>query len=378
MSSGSAAQSVRVLRVRLKDKHASALRAMARDVNLVWNYCNDLSRQVLRRERRFMGAFEMQTYLNGSSKEGLGIGSAVFQQVAEEFVSRRKQFKKAQLRWRISNPKRSNYSLGWIPFKARSLSYRAGQVSFQGLKLSLWDSYGLGDHELGAGCFSEDSRGRWYLNVTVKVAQRAAEPGAKPSIGIDLGLKDFLATSTGEKVEAQRFYRDFEGALATAQRACKKQRVKAIHAKIANRRKDALHQLSTRLVQQHGAIFVGNVNAAGLAKTRMAKSVLDAGWSAFRTMLQYKCDDAGVWFEEVDEAYSTQTCSACGARSGPRGLEGLGIRGWRCACGAVHDRDVNAAQNILARGLARLAEGTPPEEGRRVTAARIPVLQGGE
>lgn len=112
MSSSLADKSVRVLRLRLKDKHAATLRTMAREVNLVWNYCNDISLQVLRRERRFMGVFEMQTYLNGASKEGLGIGSAVFQRVAEEFVTRRKQFKKAQLRWRVSNPRRSNYSLG--------------------------------------------------------------------------------------------------------------------------------------------------------------------------------------------------------------------------------------------------------------------------
>jgi transposase len=92
----------------------------------------------------------------------------------------------------------------------------------------------------------------------------------------------------------------------------------------------------------------------------MAKSVLDAGWSTFRTMLQYKSDDAGVWFEEVNEAYSTQTCSACDARSGPKGIAGLGIREWICPdCGVVHDRDVNAAKVILARGHARLAGGIP-------------------
>jgi IS605 OrfB family transposase len=177
---------------------------------------------------------------------------------------------------------------------------------------------------------------------------------------MDLGLKDFAATSNGKKIEAERFYRDQEAALALAQRARKKARVQAIHAKIANRRKDLLHQLSTRLVAENGAIFVGNVNAAGLERTRMAKSVLDAGWSTFRTMLQYKCDDAGVWFDQIDEAYSTQTCSACEARSGPKGLKGLGIREWSCPeCGAVHDRDVNAAKIILARGLARLAGGIP-------------------
>jgi len=114
--------------------------------------------------------------------------------------------------------------------------------------------------------------------------------------------------------------------------------------------------------QVHAVNFVGNVNASKLAKTRMAKSVMDAGWSTFRTMLQYKCDSAGVWFEEVNEAYSTQTCSNCGHRpqSRPKGIAGLGIREWQCdACGSIHDRDVNAALNILAAGRGRLAGGIP-------------------
>jgi putative transposase len=159
-------------------------------------------------------------------------------------------------------------------------------------------------------------------------------------------------------IEAERFYRDLEPALARAPRARRRNRSRAIHAKIANRRKDFLHKLSTRLVKGNGAIFVGNVNASALAETRLAKSVLDAGWSAFRTMLQYKCDDAGVWFAEVDEAFSTQTCSVCNSRAGPKGRKDLGIRGWQCTvCGAIHDRDVNAAHNILAAGHRRLAEG---------------------
>ena len=111
---------------------------------------------------------------------------------------------------------------------------------------------------------------------------------------------------------------------------------------------------------ENGAIFVGNVNASGLAKTGMAKSVLDAGWSTFRTMLMYKSDGAGVWFDEINEAFSTQDCSACGARSGPKGLKDLGIREWTCMeCGTHHDRDVNAARNILRRGHATLEVGIP-------------------
>jgi hypothetical protein len=122
-----------------------------------------------------------------------------------------------------------------------------------------------------------------------KPAVRSILYRSVPSVGIDLGLKSFAAFSDEAipPVDAQRFYRDLEPALARAQRAQKPQRSRAIHAKIAHRRKDFLHKLSTRLVKANGAIFVGNVNASALAKTRQAKSVLDAGWSAFRTMLQF-------------------------------------------------------------------------------------------
>jgi transposase len=93
----------------------------------------------------------------------------------------------------------------------------------------------------------------------------------------------------------------------------------------------------------------------------MAKSTLDAGWSSLKTMLEYKSRQAGVIFEEVNEAYSTQTCSSCGEISpnSPKGMSGLGIRGWTCYCGVSHDRDQNAAKNILAAGHCRLAVGIP-------------------
>jgi putative transposase len=212
------------------------------------------------------------------------------------------------------------------------------------------------------------SRGRWYLIVCVpqRVGDERNKPSvgsildrSVPSLGIDLGLRTFAAFTDEAiaPIEAERFYRDLEPALARAQRARHRNRARVIHAKIANRRKDFLHKLSTRLVKGNGAIVVGNVNASALAKTRLAKSVLDTGWSAFRTMLQYKCADAGVWSDEVDEAFSTQTCSVCNSRAGPKGRKDLGIRGWQCTvCEAVHDRNVNAAHNILAAGHRRLAE----------------------
>lgn len=357
----SSRESTRTLRLRLKDKHSALLREQAREVNFVWNYCNELSLKILQREGRFCSSAELDRYTAGATKEGLSLHSQTVQAISKELVARRRQFKKRRLAWRKSSGARR--SLGWIPVKASALRYKGGQVWYGGRPLSLWDSYGLHQYELGTGSFSEDSRGRWYLNVSV-LTKRAPASRATKSVGLDLGLMDFLATSDGLKVDGHDFYRALEPKISAAQRANKKQRVAALHAKVKARRKDALHKLSTALVREYGAIFVGNVNAAGLAQTRMAKSVLDAGWSAFRTMLQYKCDDAGVWFEAVNEAFSTQTCSCCASRTGPKGVAGLGIRAWQCeVCGSVHDRDVNAARNILLTGMSSRAGGAGLQDG---------------
>ena len=144
--------------------------------------------------------------------------------------------------------------------------------------------------------------------------------------------------------------------LGLAQRAKNKSRIKAIHAKIKHRRADALHKYSRKLVNTNAAIFVGNVSSLKLVRTKMAKSVLDASWATLKTMLEYKSAHAGIVFEEVNEAYTTQTCSSCKAISAnsPKGRAGLGIREWTCECGVTHNRDVNAAKCILAVGLDRL------------------------
>jgi IS605 OrfB family transposase len=246
-----------------------------------------------------------------------------------------------------------------VPFKAGGVKYKAGQIAFLGDKFSLWDSYGLSKFEMKAGSFAQDARGRWYLNVCVKVQAQKSEGTAL--IGIDLGLKTAATCSDGTALESG-VYRRHEAALGTAQRAGKKNRVRAIHAKIANTRKDAMHKFSTGLVERSAAIFVGNVQAGAMVKTRMAKSTLDAGWSMLKTMLEYKSHQAGIVFEEVNEAYTTQTCSNCGVipASSPKGRAGLGMRRWSCCeCGAEHDRDVNAARNIAAAGHGRLAGGIP-------------------
>lgn len=348
---------MKTLKLRIKDKHAKVLAAMACEVNQVFNFCNETSMRAIRERYQWLSGYDLQKLTAGFSKcDGVKVGSGTVQLVCAEYATRRKQFKKARLNWRVSNPKSSKYSLGWIPFKGGHAKYKAGQVEFAGQKFSLWDSYGLSKYELRAGSFSQDSRGRWYLNVAIEV-QCKASVGIS-AVGIDLGLKECATTSNGDKLEG-RWYRANEKALAIAQRARKKKRAKAIHAKIGNQRKDAMHKFSTKLVRDNAAIFVGDVASAKLVKTKMAKSTLDAGWSMLKMMLEYKSHQAGIVFEEVNESYSTQTCSQCASIEGPKGLKGLGIRQWTCSCGAEHDRDVNAARNIAARGHARLAGGIP-------------------
>jgi len=361
----------KTLKLRLKDKHAGFLREQARAINFVWNICNELSVKHFERKREFLSAYDMQTYTKGAGKE-LNLHSQSVQAVQEEYCLRRKQFKKVKLRWRVSDGSRR--SLGWVPFKASALSYKNGQVWFCGKPLSLWDSYGLSKYELGASSLSEDARGRWYLNVTVQVVCKPEirVPLSRAALGIDLGLKELLTDSEGQSVPAQKFYRDMQPKLAAAQRANKKKRVRAIHAKIANRRKDHLHKLSTQQVREHCAIFVGDVNAAGLAKTNMAKSVLDAGWSTYRTMLQYKCHQAGVWFKEVNESYSTQECHVCHQLTGPKGQQELDVRSWTCEhCGTEHSRDHNAAINIRERGLTWLEQQFEDTQVQRGQPHRI-------
>ena len=363
-----AGKAIKTLSVRVKDRHVKVLDRMAVEVNQVWNLANEMAYEAWHipvpevgwMQGVWRSAFDIQKAMAGINKQrDWMIGSATIQEVIAVHAKTRSQFKRSKLRWRVSRG--AKRSLGWIPFKSRAARFEGGKVRFAGQSFSVWDSYGLDDFKFRAGSFAQDGRGRWYLNVQVEAPVQPRSEGTG-AIGIDLGLKDVAVCSDGNRLEAIRAYRDFEQALGIAQRARKTNRVRAIHAKIKHRRKDALHKFSRKLVEQNAAIIVGNVSSSGLAKTRMAKSVLDSGWSMLRTQLQYKAMARGVWFEEVDETYTTQACSCCGhiGDSSPKGRAGLGIREWTCqACGTRHDRDINAARNILALGHERLAGGIP-------------------
>ncbi|WP_180100090.1 RNA-guided endonuclease TnpB family protein [Acinetobacter sp. YH12153] len=350
---------MKTLKLRIKDRHSRVLNQLASEVNFVWNYVNELAFKHLKRKGEFLSAYDIAKYTKGTSKE-CGLHSQTVQAVTEELVTRRKQFKKAKLRWRVSNKKSARRSLGWIPFKKVAIKYADGYVQYGKHPFKLWDSYGLSQYSVKTGAFVEDSRGRWYVCLVVD-SLKTEKSTATKAIGIDLGLKDIATCSDGTVISNPKFYRAYEQKLGIAQRARNKKRVRALHAKIANCRKDHLHKASSQLVKENALIVVGDLSAKKLVKTKMAKSVLDTGFSALKTMLKYKCENASVLFEEVNEAYTTQTCSCCGeiTASSPKGRADLRIREWRCVeCGTFHEnRDINSALNILALGHKRLAVG---------------------
>ncbi len=331
------------------------LNQQARTVNFVWNYCNDRQKDALRFNRRWHSGFDLINLTTGASKE-LGLHSGTINDICQQYARSRAQSGRPYLRYR------GRKSLAWVPLKGRELKREGNAFRFASNTFRVFYSRPLPEGRIADGTnFSRDRRGNWFLNIVIEV-QVAPTRLPVHGVGIDLGLKQFATLSDGSAFAAPRLYRDLEDALATAQRARKRLRVLAIHAKIANRRHDFLHKLSSTIVASFDYIVVGNVNASGLATTSMAKSVYDAGWSSFRTQLAYKAVRHGAWFEEVNESLTTQICSNCGAlpESRPRGIADLGIREWNCSdCGAVHSRDLNAAKNILRRGRATLAVGIP-------------------
>ncbi|MFF4142881.1 RNA-guided endonuclease InsQ/TnpB family protein [Streptomyces sp. NPDC001698] len=219
----------------------------------------------------------------------------------------------------------------------------------------------------------KDAAGRYFVSFVVDAdpaADAARMPDTDQSIGIDLGLTHFAVLSDGTRIDSPRFLRRAEKKLKKAHRELSrkqkgsKNREKArrkmarAHARVTDARREFHHQLSTQLTRENQAIAVEDLAVSGLARTRLAKSVHDAGWSQFVNMLAYKAQRYGRTFVKVGRFEPTsQVCSTCGHRDGPKPLH---VREWTCtACGTLHDRDHNAAINIKAAGLAATACGAP-------------------
>jgi putative transposase len=205
-----------------------------------------------------------------------------------------------------------------------------------------------------------EADGRYYASFVVEVAATPL-PVVSSDVGLDLGLTTLAATSEGESIANPRHLRARERHLARAQRAlCRKQKgsanwakarvkVAAQHRKVREARADHLHKTALRLVRDNQAVYAEDLAVSGLARTRMAKSVHDAGWATLVRLLEEKAERYGRALVKVSRWFpSSQLCSACGVKDGPKPLS---VREWTCAaCGTKHDRDINAARNIRLEG----------------------------
>ena len=337
---------------RVKDATSGKrLVALGNKVNLVWNYCNEISIKSAERGPKWITKGQLRGLTKGASRE-LGLPSQVIQEIIDEFIIKRRAHRKPRLRWRVSRGVKR--SLGWVPFTSQDIGIVGrGVAELRGQRFRFWQHRDI-EGEIKSGNFSQDARGRWYINIVVEV-DRPPAPNRQKIVGIDLGFKTMAAAYNAPDLEQARFYRDLEPKLAEAQRRGRHRQAKTLHAKIANRRKDALHKYSRTVVNDAGAVFVGSVSPYWQIKSGKAKATLDMSWTMLRNLLKYKCDHAGVAFAEVDERYTTQACSECESLGGPKGREGLGVRQWVCGeCGCIHDRDLNAAVNIARLGCETL------------------------
>jgi len=328
------------------------LKRFAIACNQVWNFCVATQREAERRREagancRWPSAFDLIMLASGSASD-LGLHYDTVQTVCRQFVKSRDQYRRSP-RFRASYG--AKRALGWIPIVPRAVRIDGSVVVYLKKAYRFWKSREI-EGQFKAGAFVQDARGRWYVTFACEVADDL--DAGNGEIGIDLGLKQLATLSDGQSVPALQHYRQYEAKLAVAHRAGKKKRARAIQAKIADVRRHHLHEQSTRIVRENRLIAVGNVSSSKLAKTRMGKSVLDASWGSFRHMLRYKAARRQAVYVDVDECWSSQVCSSCGGMppTRPRGIADLGIRSWQCSdCGASHDRDVNAARNILTTAL---------------------------
>lgn len=232
---------------------------------------------------------------------------------------------------------------------------------------------------------SRDAAGRWFVSILVETSVEHL-PATGNAVGIDVGIDSLAALSTGEKIVNLKHGRRDREKLAKAQRnlarkqkgsnnrAKAQQRLARVHARITDSRRDYLHKLSTRLVRENQTVVIEDLNVRGMLRNHsLARAISDAAWTELRSMLEYKTAWYGRELVAIDRWFpSSKTCSECGAVADTMPLN---VRMWTCHCGATHDRDVNAAKNILAAGLAVAACGDGVRPQRRTPGGQSSVKQ---
>lgn len=255
-------------------------------------------------------------------------------------------------------------------FTTSGFRYRDGRLTLAKMTAPLdihWSRPLPEGAEPSTATVSRDAAGRWFISLLCECPVEAL-PANGSAVGIDAGITSLLTLSTGEKITNPRHERRDRARLALAQRRLSRKakgsanrakarlKVARVHARIADRRRDHLHKLSTRIIRENQTVVIEDLTVRNMVRNHsLARAISDASWSELRRQLEYKADWYGRTVIAIDRFYpSSKTCSACGAITASMPLS---VREWTCRCGAAHDRDVNAAKTILAAGLAVAACG---------------------
>ena len=240
--------------------------------------------------------------------------------------------------------------LASIPFPDPIKAPAGSRIRLPGLGRVRFHAQDLPQGRIKCGRIVKRASG-WYLCLFIDAHPPAIAPVANGVLGLDPGFLHLLTTSDGEKIPHPHELRQTAQRLAQAQRGTRRRLVARLHERLAHQRQDRNHKLSRRLVAENATLVWSKDRTKALARV-FGKSVASAGHTQLRAQIAYKCTTSGRHFHEVPSKNSTRTCSACGALTGPTGFAGLSVRQWTClACGAVHDRDINAALNTLIAGV---------------------------
>ena len=299
------------------------------------------------RSRVYHTPLGFQSLLNGHSKK-LGIPAHVIHGTLNQaYGAWQRCFKKTSKSPRL---KGCRNKLNSIPFPDPIKPPKDKRITLLGIGKLRFHKQDLPDAKIKCGRIVKRASG-WYLCLWFDTDHKFSVQETNKAVGIDPGFHSLLTLSDGTKFENPRELRRGAERLAQAQRGGNKKLAARLQERQANRRSDRNHKISRKIIETYKTIFYSDDNFKGMAK-RFGKSISEAGLGQLIGYITYKGRTGGRNVVPINSAFTTQTCSACGARTGPHGLNGLAVRSWECsACGAVHDRDVNSAVVVLKTGL---------------------------
>lgn len=293
--------------------------------------------------------FKLSNELSGISKK-MGIPSHTIQAtILQAYNAWERCFKKISSRPKLKSVRNKIRSICFPDVLNRD-RIKGNRIYLPGIKSIRYFKQDIPEGEIKQARIVRRSSG-WYCQLVIDSVYIFPVKETAAIVGIDTGFKYLAVLSNGEKFSNHRELVKGQKRLAQAQRGKRKKLVGRIHEKISNRRKDYNHKVSRQIVQNFKDIYITNDNLRDQSKV-FGKSVFDAGISQLRQFISYKSDNHGRKCVLIDSKNTTLTCSNCGAKTGPSGLSGLKVRTWECgACGAQHDRDINAAKVVLRIGL---------------------------